>query len=68
MAKVKKVKIGSTTHDIVPEAVTDSTGTYSASCPTLTQNETLVVSSDLSAYLQKSKITLSGTTLTIDLD
>lgn len=66
---IKKIKVGDTTYDIVPNMVTD--GTYKASCPTLTADATLATTNDLTnnikeAYLKWGGRNISGSYAPID--
>ena len=66
---IKKIKVGSTTYDVVPSMVTD--GTYKASCPTLTADATLATTNDLTnnikeAYLKWGGKNIAGSYAPID--
>ena len=54
MASLKQITVGTTSYDIIPNAITDSNATYKASCPTISSNTTIEVASNKTTVINSS--------------
>lgn len=54
MASLKQITVGTTSYDIIPDAITDSSANYKASCPTISSNTTVEVASNKTTIINSS--------------
>ncbi len=54
MASLKQITVGTTSYDIIPDAITDSNANYKASCPTISSNTTVEVTSNKTTVINSS--------------
>lgn len=54
MASLKQITVGTTSYDIIPNAITDSNANYKASCPTISSNTTVEVDSNKTTVINSS--------------
>lgn len=54
MASLKQITVGTTSYDIIPDAITDSNANYKASCPTISSNTTVEVASNKTTVINSS--------------
>ena len=54
MASLKQITVGTTSYDIIPNAITDSNANYKASCPTISSDTTVEVDSNKTTVINSS--------------
>lgn len=54
MSSLKQITIGTTSYDIIPNAITDSNANYKASCPAISSDTTVEVASNKTAIINSS--------------
>lgn len=54
MASLKQITIGTTSYDIIPNAITDSNANYKASCPAISSDTTVEVASNKTKVISSS--------------
>lgn len=54
MASLKQITIGTTSYDIIPNAITDSNANYKASCPAISSDTTVEVDSNKTTVINSS--------------
>ena len=54
MASLKQITVGTTSYNIIPDAITDSNANYKASCPAISSDTTVEVASNKTTVIDSS--------------